>query len=754
MDYSTLRRAARFLTPASLQLAAGQPRRLTFVCDVRRHRGETRLTLSPIGGPPCTGEWGVLDFRLDGQDLKVAGPILEHREREVTLAVRRDLEVRPPRRGRVTAPAGSLVAVFVPEGTGLGRCCQPVLDIGLRALRLQSSFPFEAGVLLRDLTVLAGAQVVRRAEGIVVHSAPVLQVDGEPSYHCGVRLRRPTAVPPPDDPADELEVTEPTRVRTILWGLSDLAHSVTLRAGTVVVRCQLAPVRGSRDALPEIRCTMETEAPVTGPVQVECALYGSGYRFYARVRRRDGCTLFLRPAPVVREWHRREEERLTLPAAAGGKVTFHHPIDGRPHERPLVDVSVQGFGFAREAEEDALWPGLPLKDVTVQVAGQAVRPAHVTVRTVGEQRCGVQMDHLGEREADRLRFELMKLSAYPVEFHDGEDLDEIVAFHQRLKVFEGDQLRNLAATLDDTRRNWRAAHQHPDGLMRTAVVRWKGDIGGATTLVLAFEGSWLLQHQAVASPAVPTTLGSLHSTLVRLALPRRDCEHVFGFVDEEARSVHTVVNSFLTEWSTPEHRGASRLVLYAGEACPPTSRVLGARRLGGADERLIENAGLRVLHPVCARALGLRVGHLRLRNVAAAWRLVGLERGRETWGAFGGGRPVAFLLRQWASPGLSLSSLLSTALYLPVRPDGDGAAAQVLVRVLLETALPGDPPVRLLLAPEEQDPAPLVAAGLRRVAGCTLYALQGVGMQEYHRYMASRYGFLYGRLRARVAAPS
>jgi len=162
---------------------------------------------------------------------------------------------------------------------------------------------------------------------------------------------------------------------------------------------------------------------------------------------------------------------------------------------------------------------------------------------------------------------------------------------------------------------------------------------------------------------------------------------------------------------------------------------------------------LRLLHPVCAHALGLRAGHIGLHQAASAWRRVGLARGREAWGAFSAGRLVSVLLPQWASPGLSLSSLLSTALYLPVSSDADGAAARALVALLLGRSMPADPPVRLLLAPHPHDPAPLLAAGLRKVAGCTLYAFHGLGMREYHRYMATRYGFLYGRLRARSAGP-
>jgi hypothetical protein len=73
-----------------------------------------------------------------------------------------------------------------------------------------------------------------------------------------------------------------------------------------------------------------------------------------------------------------------------------------------------------------------------------------------------------------------------------------------------------------------------------------------------------------------------------------------------------------------------------------------------------------------------------------------------------------------------------------------------LCDVLLSQPLPGNPPCRFLLAPESVDEAHLRAAGMRRVAGCTLYAMHRYGLQEYHRYVASRYGFLHGRLRART----
>src|SRR5262249_1507302 len=174
------------------------------------------------------------------------------------------------------------------------------------------------------------------------------------------------------------------------------------------------------------------------------------------------------------------------------------------------------------------------------------------------------------------------------------------------------------------------AHRHPDGLMRTAVVEWKGGVGATLTLVRAYESSWVLQHSAVASPAVPANPGMLHSLLVRLAIPRADGEYVCGYIDEEARSQHAVMGAFFSHWSTPEHRGATRFVLYSAPSRSQiskrtfTSRAR-ARKLGRRDELLVEHAALRAMDPVCARALGLRAGEITLPETQQQYARAGLE---------------------------------------------------------------------------------------------------------------------------------
>ena len=147
------------------------------------------------------------------------------------------------------------------------------------------------------------------------------------------------------------------------------------------------------------------------------------------------------------------------------------------------------------------------------------------------------------------------------------------------------------------------------------------------------------------------------------------------------------------------------------------------------------------------------MGQVEIRQTRKAFALGGLERGRQAWGVFRQRRCVAILLHEWASPGLSLSSLLSSGMMLPVLPeqDRDGSARRQLAEWLLRLPLPVPLPVRFLFLPDSCDDGPFLQAGFRRVGGCVHYAWHRFGLREYYRYVAARYGFLQARLRAKVA---
>src|SRR5262249_17980355 len=156
----------------------------------------------------------------------------------------------------------------------------------------------------------------------------------------------------------------------------------------------------------------------------------------------------------------------------------------------------------------------------------------------------VEMRELPEREADVLRERLVELGPEPVTFHDGQSLEALVSFHRSMGLLEPEMDANLAASFEDARRTWRLAHGAPGRLMRTAIVPWRGGIGATLTSVRAYERTWLLQHSAVASAAVPAGAGQLHGILMRLAVHRADGEYVAGYIDAGAKALHAMVDAF------------------------------------------------------------------------------------------------------------------------------------------------------------------------------------------------------------------
>jgi hypothetical protein len=756
VDLRLLRSLSRRISPASLRVGSKEARLRTFLVGATSEAGKVRLSLGPVPNCPVVPIRAVLDFSHGGREFWVAGLVAPSGDRGAEMTVESGVSERPTRSTRLAPAADIAFAVCLVEVEGAGRRCFPILDIGVRGLRVETSTPLSVGTVLADLIVVLRREVLRRGEGVITSCSPVRYPDGRLVYECGVRHR--SAGRRPVEPAveDRLEIDDIGRVRAILWGLCDLEYQVSVSGPTGVVSGRMLPQRGTdRGRVPELRCRVNDadRLPVrSGAVIVECSLFGSGYRFYARVTDRLGDVLTLSPSPKLREWHRRGEERTPLGPKSGALVSYRHALTGARRAHPLVDLSSHGFSFPPGANDEELWAGLPLKDVRIHLGRLAFRAPDVAIRSVTPSRVSAEMQPLPDREADLMREQLIEHGPDPVRFHDGAQFDELLAFHRSMSLLEPDMEANLLATLEATRRTWRMGHDRSVGLMRTAIVPWRGGIGASLSSVRAYERTWLFQHNAVATGGVPAGAGQLHGILMRLAAHRRDGEYIAAIIDANARAMHGLVTTFFTQ-SAPAHCGATRLVLYAAPVAAPPPDDRSLRRLRGRDETLVENVGARQLDPVCARALGLVAGEIELPRTRAAYAKLGVERTREAFGAFAGDRCVGILLQETASPGLCLSGLMSAAFLLPTLPeaDPDGSRRRALCMVARSARIPGDPPKRFVFLPLGADDGPLRATGFEAIGGCTVFALHRMGIPEYQRFVSDKYGLLQARIRGRSA---
>jgi hypothetical protein len=710
--------------------------------------GNLVLALGPVPSCPPEPTRAVLDFSDGGHQLFVAGLLTPTADGGAELVVESPPARRPSRSARLAPLADVAFAICLLEVEGGGRQCYPILDMGVRGLRIETSVPLALGTVLGELIVLYRREVLRTGEGVVANCSPALYPDGRLVYECGVRYRSASPRRLETAATERVEIDDISRVRAILWALCDLEYEVTISGPTGVVKGRmLQQAAMDRSRVPELRCRVNDadRLPIrSGAVTVECSLFGSGYRFYARITARTGDVLSLSPSPKLREWHRRDEERTSLGPRSGAIVSYRHALTGARRVHPLIDLSSGGLSFSPGAHDEELWAGLPLKDVRIQLGKLSFKPPVVAIRAVSATRVSAEMRALPDREADLLREQLIEHGPDPIQFHDGAALDDLIAFHRSKNLLTPEMEASMTSALDESKRTWRIAHARSAGLMRTAIVPWRGGIGASLTSVRAYERTWIFQHNAVASGPVPAGAGQLHGILMRLAAHRNDGEYVAGIISSGARGMHGLVTNFFTQ-SAPAHRGATRLFLYAAPAAPePANDSRSVRRLGGRDELLIEHVGARTLDPVCARALGLRAGEIELPATRAIYRKLGVQRTRDAYGAFADDRCVAVLLRETASPGLCLSGLLSAAYLLPVLPgaDPDGSRRRALCQLARATRIPGDPPIRFLFLPAGTDDAPARTSGFRPIGECTFFALHRLGILEYQRYVADKYGLL------------
>ncbi len=274
---------------------------------VTRKSGNLVLALGPLPSCPPNPTRAVVDFSDGGRELYVAGLLTPAADGGAELVVESAPARRPSRSVRLTPPTDVAFAICLVEVDGGGRQCYPILDIGVRGFRVETSTPLALGTVLADLLVLFRREVLRSGEGVVTSCSPALYPDGRLVYECGVRYRSASPRRIETAASDRVEIDDVARVRAILWALCDLEYEVTVSGPTGVVKGTDVAAAGDR-SWPRARAALpgQRRRPPPDPV-------GRGDRRVLAVRQRLS---FLRADH--RSQRGRPQRSRRLPSCANG----------------------------------------------------------------------------------------------------------------------------------------------------------------------------------------------------------------------------------------------------------------------------------------------------------------------------------------------------------------------------------------------------------------------------------------------------
>ena len=299
VDVRFLRSLCRRVTPASLRVGSKEARRHTFMVGVTRNSGNLVLALGPVPSCPPGPTRAVVDFSDGGRQLFVAGLLTPAADGGAELVMESAPARRPSRSARLAPPADVAFAHLRRRGRRGRTAVLP--DSGHRGARAPDREQ-------RAARARHGAGGSRRS---LPARGPSQRRGGRHQLFPGalsarttrLRMRRPLSEHGPARVAiDNRTASERARDRRHHRACAPSSGRSAISEYEVAVSGPTGMVKGrmlqqaaiDRSRVPELRCRVNDadRLPIrSGAVTVECSLFGSGYRFYARITDRKGDVL-------------------------------------------------------------------------------------------------------------------------------------------------------------------------------------------------------------------------------------------------------------------------------------------------------------------------------------------------------------------------------------------------------------------------------------------------------------------------------
>ncbi|WNG43816.1 PilZ domain-containing protein [Archangium minus] len=524
------------------------------------------------------------------------------------------------------------------------------------------------GIQLVDVTVEQGRQILSTLDAAV---------------------RQGRALPAVSPQPIEEAIVEPERICSILKSVCVMKHQGVLRqlGRTLRVSLEYFDVMTSQ-------LHWRLEEPGTGwgaaPYDIEVVGHNSAYRLRVPALETRGGRM-VTPIPrrmwkVRHRWHRR------VPAPAGLRARFHHPLWGELGllEREAVDVSFNGLCL-RSPAEDLIFPGLLLQPLELWGEGDEPILLRGEVRFVGDkdgQRVfGLQVTPC--TPLDEARWIQLVSQALCPATRGGEELLEplwellVDSGYFNLSGKKTEHFEELRASFLET--SQRAAHL--PRLFCQAVWPSKRGVEATLSSVRPYRHSWLV-HQLAKRPGKPDgdvapgqILRDIHVRTLEHAQSDPDFRWLVAYVESTVPLIERV------------HMAYARALAERGEALVMPVRLMDVHcnersglPSGGfelsparADEKTRLAEEIARTRPACyVEALDLSRERMDLRDTAATWHAAGLERERQVLVARRGGVAVAAIILELGQPGSNLFRLLDAARLFPLTPEGPDAYVALL----------------------------------------------------------------------------
>jgi len=482
------------------------------------------------------------------------------------------------------------------------------------------------------------------------------------------------------------DITAPERIRSILGVLVALGGAGLLRREGRAVRVTLERVEVGAGLL-HWRC----EAPGgwgLAPHEVEVGGHGSVFRLRLSVgmREADRCVTPL-PERVERVRHR-VHPRVPAPPA----TRLQLPLPGwLGRERDVLDVSQGGLALRLRPGEQ-LTPGRVFQPVLL-ATGDGERlflraeARHVSTRLDGVLLCGLRVEPLSKRDAERWR-SLVARALCPTVRTDGARVEEL------WRLFIDSGYFNLAGRsaewFEEQRKSFvdlgrRAAHL--PHLLSEAV--WPSERGVEATLsaMKPYRSLWLIHQLAKRSGGSRAErfpgqiIRDLYVRMVEHARGDPECRWLGAYIESTVPFVHRAHVGFARRMS-----GSDRVLLLPlrmiDVACGEPSG-LGAEGLDvgpatAAERALLAREIARTRPASYVEALDLGPEALDLEDGARPWREAGLERERHLLVARRGGKPLAAAVLEVGPRGTNPFRLLDAARLFPLCLEGRDAYVALL----------------------------------------------------------------------------